>query len=412
MNQPSNPNSSSKPSDFYPKLHREKQNAEEEYRRAVKEQIAKGYEYNERNISPGRREILEATAKKLGISQDQAVIIEAKELKPYHDYQENFQNFKRKLREVYKDSIDNISHKNRDELKELQEALKLPDLAVALAHLSLGQDLRKEDKLEEALKQVEEAIHIVDKLAEAFEEKGVILQQQGMKSTNISQKRRLRKEAIESYEKAQKIFEQEHKKDQSNEIECLIKKMKKSNSDNLLKFYIQILLEKLYTPKLNEDFLKISSSKNNQEGIQLKDEENFSLRKEYYRAVEGKTMAERPNISNYDLKNAKIAAFAGTGGQASGTFNDYSANSNLSQAAAEIQQLLNQLSATNSTTTTAEKMAVVAKVADTIEKNQGLKQKVIAALEAGNTELLKQAINHPLAKNLIPILEEWSEAAQ
>lgn len=53
--------------------------------------------------------------------------------------------------------------------------------------------------------------------------------------------------------------------------------------------------------------------------------------------------------NNYNLQSAKIAAFAGTGGHASGIFNDYSANSNLSQAAAEIQQLLNQLSATNST---------------------------------------------------------------
>lgn len=82
----------------------------------------------------------------------------------------------------------------------------------------------------------------------------------------------------------------------------------------------------------------------------------------------------------------------------------------LAEAAAEIQQLLEQLSQTYPTTTTAEKMAVVAEAAEQIEKNPTLKARVINALKLGGTEALKETINHPLVNILMAIFEGWQDA--
>lgn len=81
----------------------------------------------------------------------------------------------------------------------------------------------------------------------------------------------------------------------------------------------------------------------------------------------------------------------------------------LAQAAAEIQQLLNQLSQTNPTTTNKEKIAVVSKAVDQIENNLTLKARVINALKVGGIEALKEAINHPLVNILMATLEGWQE---
>ncbi|OLT58944.1 hypothetical protein [Moorena bouillonii] len=79
------------------------------------------------------------------------------------------------------------------------------------------------------------------------------------------------------------------------------------------------------------------------------------------------------------------------------------------EAAAEIQQLLNQLSQTNSTTTMKDKMIVVGKVVDQIEINPTLKAKVINALKAGGIEAFKEAIDHPLVNILMAVIEGWHE---
>ena len=85
-------------------------------------------------------------------------------------------------------------------------------------------------------------------------------------------------------------------------------------------------------------------------------------------------------------------------------------NQNLAEAATEIQELLKQLSKTNSTTTTAEKMAVVTEAAKQIENNSTLKTKVINALKAGGTEAFKEAVNHPLVNILVATMEGWQDA--
>ncbi|AOY79250.1 pentapeptide repeat-containing protein [Moorena producens JHB] len=81
----------------------------------------------------------------------------------------------------------------------------------------------------------------------------------------------------------------------------------------------------------------------------------------------------------------------------------------LAEAAAEIQQLLNQLSQTNPTTTSKEKMIVVSEVVDQIENNPTLKAKVINALKAGGVEAFKEAIDHPLVNILMATIDGWTE---
>ncbi|WP_424096855.1 pentapeptide repeat-containing protein [Moorena producens] len=81
----------------------------------------------------------------------------------------------------------------------------------------------------------------------------------------------------------------------------------------------------------------------------------------------------------------------------------------LAEAAAEIQQLLNQLSQSNPTTTNKEKMIVVGEVIDEIETNPPLKAKVINALKAGGVEAFKEAIDHPLVNILMATIDGWSE---
>lgn len=86
--------------------------------------------------------------------------------------------------------------------------------------------------------------------------------------------------------------------------------------------------------------------------------------------------------------------------------NNYNSQ-DLPQAAAEIQQLLEQLSKTYPTNTSKEKNLVVGEAVDQIENDPKLKAKVINALKAGGTEAFKEAINHPVVNILMATIEGW-----
>jgi thiosulfate reductase cytochrome b subunit len=86
------------------------------------------------------------------------------------------------------------------------------------------------------------------------------------------------------------------------------------------------------------------------------------------------------------------------------------AKNNLSEAAAEIQQLLNQLSQTYPTTTTAEKMTVASAAIEHIENNHTLRQRVLSALKTGGIQALGQMLNHPAATFAIAALEDWQKS--
>ncbi|NEN98495.1 MAG: CHAT domain-containing protein [Moorea sp. SIO3I7] len=118
--------------------------------------------------------------------------------------------------------------------------------------------------------------------------------------------------------------------------------------------------------------------------------------------------------NNIDQSNSSIGfGYAGTvkDSQIIGTQHYYAPTQtkNLAEAAAEIQQLLNQLSQIKPSTTEIQKLTVVAEAAEKINSNPTLKAKVINALKAGGVDALKEAIEHPLVNILMATIEGWRD---
>lgn len=120
---------------------------------------------------------------------------------------------------------------------------------------------------------------------------------------------------------------------------------------------------------------------------------------------------------NIDKSNRSInvkgnfSGTATTGDNSPVTYNtDAQQKQTLAEAAAEIQQLLEQLEKTYPTSTKKDKITVVAEAVDRIENNSSLKARIINALKAGGTEALKEAIDHPLANILMATIDGWQKA--
>jgi len=157
-----------------------------------------------------------------------------------------------------------------------------------------------------------------------------------------------------------------------------------------------------------------------QERLSLKDEQaKFYLEQVSYERQANiklmgivQTMAEQESSKN-DLRGANIGSFANTvRDNARQQTNQYNytpeQKQNLAEAALEIQQLLEQLSATNPTTTFAEKSAVATKAVEAIEKNPNQKAKIVKAVKAGGIAALKELVEpvmKPITNILFPILE-------
>lgn len=127
--------------------------------------------------------------------------------------------------------------------------------------------------------------------------------------------------------------------------------------------------------------------------------------------IESSNQSTSKTDSTYNLNHAKFGGgFAGTAGSTSeGTFYDYSSSHDLSDTAAQIQRLLQQLEQSNATATETEKMIVAAKAADEIKDNPTLKARVIGALMSGGKEAFKEAVDNPLVNVLVAIIEGWLE---
>ncbi|NER25776.1 MAG: hypothetical protein F6J96_34805 [Symploca sp. SIO1C2] len=90
--------------------------------------------------------------------------------------------------------------------------------------------------------------------------------------------------------------------------------------------------------------------------------------------------------------------------------NTTEAKTNLAEAAAEIQQLLEQLSQSNPTNSTIEKMSVAQEAIKQIESNPKLYQRVLSALKSGGIQAFEQFLNHPTASFVIGALEDWQKS--
>jgi len=133
---------------------------------------------------------------------------------------------------------------------------------------------------------------------------------------------------------------------------------------------------------------------------------------------QGDTMSQSPKKqSNFNLQGAQFAgglvdADTVNAQQIGGNITNYNPEQrqNLAEAAAEIQQLLNQLGQTYPTNTPLEKQIVVTEALKEIERNPTLKARVIGALKAGGTEALKELLDHPAVNVLLAALEGWQDA--
>ncbi|NES82743.1 MAG: hypothetical protein F6K10_15795 [Moorea sp. SIO2B7] len=133
-------------------------------------------------------------------------------------------------------------------------------------------------------------------------------------------------------------------------------------------------------------------------------------------SAESNSMSEANPSKKVEISGNNFGAVGSVTGENSGTFtgnqNVYQPHKKqtLAEAAAEIQQLLEQLSQVYPTTTIAEKMTVVMEAADRIENNPTLKSRVVGALKSGGTEAFKEAIDHPLVNILVATIEGWKDA--
>ena len=91
-----------------------------------------------------------------------------------------------------------------------------------------------------------------------------------------------------------------------------------------------------------------------------------------------------------------------------GTINE-AQQRNLAEAAAEIQQLLEQLEKTYDTNTYSGKGQVADEIIKTIENNPGLKTRIISALKVGGIKAFEQLLSHPAASFVIGALEDWNK---
>ena len=79
----------------------------------------------------------------------------------------------------------------------------------------------------------------------------------------------------------------------------------------------------------------------------------------------------------------------------------------LAEAAAEIQQLLEQLEKSYPTDTTTGKMALATEAIAQIDKNPDLTARILSALKVGSVKAFEQALSHPAASFVIGALEDW-----
>ena len=82
---------------------------------------------------------------------------------------------------------------------------------------------------------------------------------------------------------------------------------------------------------------------------------------------------------------------------------------NLTEAAAQIQQLLEQLDKSYPTDTTVGKMAIATEAIKQIEANPTLMARLLSAISAGGASALESFLNHPAASFVIGALQDWQE---
>ncbi len=93
-------------------------------------------------------------------------------------------------------------------------------------------------------------------------------------------------------------------------------------------------------------------------------------------------------------------------------YNNPEQKQTLAEAAAEIQQLLEQLEKSYPTDTTTGKMALATEAIAQIENNPNLTARILSALKVGSVKAFEQFLSHPAASFVIGALEDWQKTKE
>ncbi|MDB9494848.1 hypothetical protein PN477_09480, partial [Spirulina subsalsa CS-330] len=135
----------------------------------------------------------------------------------------------------------------------------------------------------------------------------------------------------------------------------------------------------------------------------------------------GKTMLHHPEDfpqqsqpsikQDFNFPGSNIASVTGSGHIDKATINNYppEQRQSLTEAAQEIQELLNQLSQTYNPPSPLNNSKIATAGVEVIESNQALKSKIIKVLKAGGTETFKELIDHPAINIFMACIEAWKD---
>jgi hypothetical protein len=122
--------------------------------------------------------------------------------------------------------------------------------------------------------------------------------------------------------------------------------------------------------------------------------------------VQGDLHGDIMKTQNNDFKNANISGGVAARDYTGNVTNHYHHQS-LTEAAAEIQNLLKQLEQTYPANTFAEKATVADEALKKIELNPSLKAKILGAIAGAGKEALKEPVDHPVMNILMAGIEGW-----
>ncbi|GAX39539.1 hypothetical protein NIES4075_04950 [Tolypothrix sp. NIES-4075] len=97
------------------------------------------------------------------------------------------------------------------------------------------------------------------------------------------------------------------------------------------------------------------------------------------------------------------------GNYVQGNYYASSEKQSLTEVAAEIQKLLEQLDKSYPADTTLGKMQIAAETIKSIENNPSLKERILSVLKASSVQAFGQLLNHPAASFVIAALEDWQK---
>ena len=83
---------------------------------------------------------------------------------------------------------------------------------------------------------------------------------------------------------------------------------------------------------------------------------------------------------------------------------------NLTEAARDIQELLEQLEKTYPSETTMDRMKISTEVITHIDNHPTKAQKIFSAIKAGGVAAVEQLLNHPASSFVIAALNDWQKS--